>query len=70
MKNRQKKIQISKNFEVLDKVNALKRQNEIRKKYGLQPLKRLQLETILYLLNDDTVQKKPQYINPNGGMYQ
>lgn len=32
-------IQISKKFKTIDKKKALQNQNEIRKKYGLRPLK-------------------------------
>lgn len=70
MKKGQKKIQISKNFKAIDIAKAIKKQNEIRRKYGLKPLKRLQIEHFLYFLNDNRQQQKPQYINPNGGMYQ
>jgi hypothetical protein len=35
------------------KDKLLEHQNKIRKKYGLQPLKRVRPETILYLLNDN-----------------
>lgn len=71
MKTR-KKIQISKNFKSIDRAKAIKKQNEIRKQYGLRPLKRLQIEHFLYFLNDNRQQQKPQYINPeyDGGMYQ
>jgi len=74
VKNRNKKkkeIQISKNFKIVDIAKALKRQNEIRKKYGLKPLKRLYPETVLYLPKDntDTSEKKSITLD-RGGMYQ
>ena len=64
-------IQISKKFKTFDKKRALQNQNEIRKKYGLCPLKRLQAEMILYLQKDSGVTAKDKNITPfNGGMYQ
>jgi hypothetical protein len=68
---KEKNIQICKILKVFDTANALKKQNEIRKKYGLRPLKRLQIETVLYFLNDDKEQHIQEYIYPEyGGMYQ
>ena len=62
---------ISKKFKIIDKKKALQKQNEIRKKYGLRPLKRLQAEMILYLQTDSSVTAKDKNITPfNGGMYQ
>lgn len=72
-KNKVKKmIQWSHISKKMNKEKILELQNEQRKKYGLRPLKRLELETFLYFLNDDKLQRKPQYINPkyDGGMYQ
>ena len=64
-------IQISKKFKTIDKKKALQKQNEIRKKYGLRPLKRLQAEMILYLQADSREPKKEENIAlHNGGMYQ
>jgi hypothetical protein len=69
---KEKNIQLSKRNKFVDRVKALEKQNTIRKNYGLRLLKRLDLETFLYFLNDDEQQKKPLCINPNydGGMYQ
>lgn len=69
---KKKKIQISRKNKFLDRVKAIDKQNRLRKKYNLRPLKRLDLETFLYFLNDDIQHQKPQYINPkyDGGMYQ
>jgi len=64
-------IQISKKFKTIDKKKALQKQNEIRKKYGLRPLKRLQAEMILYLQGDSGEPKKVENIALyHGGMYQ
>lgn len=64
-------IQISKKTKVVDKEKLLEEQNKIRKYYGLQPLKRIQQETILYCLGDDRQQKREKHISlKNGGMYQ
>jgi len=64
-------IQISKKFKTIDKKKALQKQNEIRKKYGLHPLKRLQTEMILYLQTDSRELIEEENIDlHNGGMYQ
>jgi len=64
-------IQLSKKFKTIDKRIALQKQNMIRKKYGLRPLKRLQAEMILYLQDDSREPKKVENIALyNGGMYQ
>lgn len=72
-------IQISKNFKSIDKKRVLERQNEIRRKYGLPPLKRLQPEMILYMENDSRFASLCKKINHedgivpdenDGGMYQ
>ena len=64
-------IQISMRFKTIDKKKALQKQNEIRKKYGLRPLKRLQAEMILYLQGDSREPIEEENIALyNGGMYQ
>ena len=64
-------IQISKKFKTINKKKALQKQNMIRKKYGLRPLKRLQAEMILYLQDDSREPKKVENIAQyHGGMYQ
>ena len=64
-------IQVSKKFKTIDKKKALQKQNDIREKYGLRPLKRLQAEMILYLQTDSGVPKKvDNIVLYNGGMYQ
>lgn len=65
-----KKNQISRKIKILDRERTLKKQNELRAKYGLKPLKRIQLETFLYILNNDSNAPKERYISNNGGMYQ
>ena len=45
-------IQVSKKVKTLDKEKLLLKQNKIRKKYGLPPLKRLQPEMVLYMTDD------------------
>ncbi len=51
------------------KDKLLERQNKIRDKYGLRPLRRVQPETILYLLNDSTTVHTLDK-EFEGGMYQ
>lgn len=51
------------------KEKLLKQQNEIRKKYGLRPLKRLHIETF-YKPSNDTEHKAKKHIPNYGGMYQ
>ena len=64
-------IQVSKKFKTLDKEKLLKEQNEIRKKYGLRPLKRLSQEMVLYCLDDERTQERGECITlKDGGMYQ
>ena len=48
-----KKIQQSKKFKIIDKPRLLKLQNDTRLKYGLKPHKRIDLETVLYLIKDE-----------------
>jgi len=64
-------VQISKKFKTIDKKKTLQKQNNIRKKYGLRPLKRLQTEMILYLQSDPREHIEEENIALfNGGMYQ
>lgn len=59
--------QIGRKFKTIDKERLLELQNELRKKYGLQPHKRLDTE-FLYALDD--IQNDIQPKENNGGMYQ
>ena len=63
-------IQVSKKFKTLDKEKLLKEQNKQRKKYGLKPHKRLDAESVLYLLSDDKedTHQSPDY--DSRGAYQ
>jgi len=63
-------VQISKKFKTIDKKKTLQKQNNIRKKYGLRPLKRLQAEMILYLQSDSREHIEENIALFNGGMYQ
>ena len=63
-------MQWSNKFKVVDEEKLLKKQNELRNKYGLRPHKRLDAEMLLYVKNDDNLQAN-ESINPYyGGMYQ
>ena len=46
-------VQVSKRFKILDKEKLLEEQNKLRSKYGLKAHKRLDAESVLYLLSDD-----------------
>ncbi len=64
-------VQASKKFKILDKEKLLEKQNKLRKKYGLRPLKRLSQEIVLYCLDDERTQERGECITPkDGGMYQ
>ena len=64
MKEKKDKIQICKKFGAVDTEYTIKKllekQNKIRQKYGLRPLKRLNVTTFLYCLKDDRQEQKPQ----------
>jgi hypothetical protein len=62
-------IQVSKKFKTLDKEKLLKEQNKLRSKYGLKAHKRLDAESVLYLLSDDEdTYQSPDY--DSRGAYQ
>jgi len=63
-------IQVSKKFKTLDKEKLLKEQNEIRSKYGLKAHKRLDAESVLYLLSDDKEDTHQSPAYDNRGAYQ
>ena len=66
-------IQVSKKFKTLDKEKLLKEQNRIRSKYGLKAHKRLDAESVLYLLSDDEKEQEDTHQSPdndNRGAYQ
>ena len=66
-------IQVSKKFKTLDKEKLLKEQNRIRSKYGLKAHKRLDAESVLYLLSDDEKEQEDTRQSPdndNRGAYQ
>ena len=66
-------IQVSKRFKTLDKEKLLEEQNKLRKKYGLKAHKRLDAESVLYLLSDDEKEQKDTHQSPyndNRGAYQ
>jgi hypothetical protein len=65
-----KKIQQSKKFKIIDKSKLLMLQNETRLKYGLKSHKRIDLETILYLIKDEGKKTKINITQRDGGMYQ
>lgn len=64
------KIQTSRNLNSFDKDKLLEKQNEIRAKYGLRPLKRLYLESLLILDTNSHVKPRKDIPVKDGGMYQ
>ena len=63
-------VQVSKKFKTLDKDKLLLEQNRIRSKYGLKAHKRLDAESVLYLLSDDKEDTHQSPDNDNRGAYQ
>jgi len=66
-------VQVSKKFKTLDKDKLLLEQNRIRSKYGLKAHKRLDAESVLYLLSDDEKEQEDTHQSPdnaNRGAYQ
>ena len=66
-------IQVSKKFKTVDKKKLLEEQNRIRSKYGLKAHKRLDAESVLYLLSDDEKEQEDTHQSPdydNRGAYQ
>lgn len=64
------KIQTSKDFKSFDKDKLLEKQNEIRAKYGLRPLKRLYLESFFILDTNSYIKPRKDIPVKDGGMYQ
>jgi len=60
-------VQISRNLKKFDPEKLLQEQNEIRKKYGLRPTKRLQID-FLYLITDNKYAERS--VISNEVMYQ
>ena len=67
---KKKTISISKKLKAKYIEEILKRQNERRKKYGLQPLKRIYLEHFLYTSDDNRITPDEYKPYKEGGMYQ
>ena len=65
-------IKISRRLTAYEKEKLLEEQNKQRKKYGLQPLKTLRIENLIYLPTDKTNEDKEEHPtkNTDGGMYQ
>jgi len=64
-----KKIQMSKKLKTYDEEKLLQIQNQKRKKYGLQPLKRLNIEHFINYNNASETQTHPKQ-EDIGVMYQ
>jgi len=64
-------IKTSRRLTAYDKQKLLEEQNKLRKKYGLRPLKTLNLENLIYLQPDKTTNKtREDTSQKHGGMYQ
>jgi len=66
--NKNMTVQISKKFKILKEEKLLKEQQEIEKKYGLKPHKRLRAEYLYTLVDKDSDELLNQ--DELGAMYQ